>query len=111
MANRGYPEHKALARVDLFNLYKAFIVFIVVLISILAIRIIIVGNANTWVCENGQWIKHGNSEKPMPAIRCGKEINNFSDCLLAGNAVTESYSHQYRIKDKKIFTEYIGNEF
>ena len=90
--------------------YKALIVFILILISILAIRIIIGGDANTWICENGEWIKHGNPEKPMPTISCSSEINNFDDCVKAGNAVMESYPRQCRTKDGESFTEYIGNE-
>jgi len=90
--------------------YKALIIFVLILISILAIRIIVVSDANTWICENGQWIKHGNPEKPMPAISCGEEIKNFNDCVSAGNAVMESYPRQCKTKDGKKFTEYIGNE-
>jgi len=90
--------------------YKVIIVFILVLISILAIRIIIGGEKDTWLCEDGAWIKHGNPEKPMPTIGCGQEIASFEDCVNVGNAVMESYPRQCKTKDGKTFVEYIGNE-
>jgi len=90
--------------------YKALIIFVLILISILAIRIIIGGDEDTWICENGQWIKHGNPEKPMPTVECGQEIAGFDDCVAAGNVILESYPRQCKTKDGKMFAEDIGNE-
>lgn len=29
------------------------------------------GNEDTWLCEKGQWVKHGNPSDEMPAKECG----------------------------------------
>jgi putative hemolysin len=28
---------------------------------------------DTWICENDQWVKHGNPENPIPQSGCGKQ--------------------------------------
>ena len=53
----------------------------IVLITLIAIILIATGiifylkfsTENTWLCQNGQWIKHGNPSSPMPDSGC--EIN------------------------------------
>lgn len=41
----------------------------------LAIRFIIGGPEDTWICDDGQWVKHGNPRDPMPTKGCGEELN------------------------------------
>lgn len=31
------------------------------------------GDEDAWVCQNGEWVKHGNPEVPMPLSGCGEE--------------------------------------
>lgn len=31
------------------------------------------GGEDTWICSNGQWVKHGKPSKPMPQTGCGEE--------------------------------------
>jgi hypothetical protein len=31
----------------------------------------IVSGEDTWLCQNGQWVKHGNPSAPMPLGKCG----------------------------------------
>lgn len=31
-----------------------------------------------WICEDGQWVKHGNPESPMPQSGCGDEEVSFN---------------------------------
>ncbi len=31
------------------------------------------GDEDTWICENGSWIRHGNPSDPMPISGCGSK--------------------------------------
>jgi len=43
------------------------------------------GKEDTWLCEQGVWVRHGNPSTPMPSSGCGTEIEkaleptNFSE--------------------------------
>ncbi|MDD4989709.1 MAG: hypothetical protein PHW31_00125 [Candidatus Pacebacteria bacterium] len=28
------------------------------------------GSEDTWICSNGQWVKHGNPSAPVPNVSC-----------------------------------------
>ncbi len=32
------------------------------------------GDEDTWLCQNGQWVKHGNPSAPMPTSGCGNPV-------------------------------------
>lgn len=32
------------------------------------------GDEDTWLCQNGQWVKHGNPSAPMPTSGCGTPV-------------------------------------
>ncbi len=52
---------------------KIIIILIVIVIILLAgtALILLRGDEDTWLCNNGQWVKHGNPSAPMPpASRC-----------------------------------------
>jgi hypothetical protein len=89
---------------------KKTIFIIISIIVIVTVFIIIRGERNTWVCVDGEWIKHGMPSKPKPENGCGKEIQNFDDCLEAGYVIMESYPRRCRTESGKIFIENIGNE-
>jgi len=36
---------------------------------------VIGGPEDSWICDNGQWIKHGNPRAPMPTGGCGEDLN------------------------------------
>lgn len=35
------------------------------------------GSEDTWICQNGMWIKHGNPNNPIPQSGCGIELPNL----------------------------------
>jgi len=41
------------------------------LIGILIARFILGGPGDSWKCENGAWMKHGNPRGAMPTTGCG----------------------------------------
>lgn len=47
---------------------------------ILALLVVIVrffgGDEDTWICDDGQWVKHGNPSASMPDSGCGDETKN-----------------------------------
>lgn len=48
------------------KILAAIIIIIVVVVAILLIR----GEEDTWLCDNGQWVKHGYPSAPMPTEPC-----------------------------------------
>ncbi len=52
---------------------KKITVIILILLVAAVLALLLRGDEDTWICEKGQWIKHGNPTKPMPAEPCGEE--------------------------------------
>ncbi len=82
---------------------------------------------DTWLCENGQWVKHGSPSADKPSEPCLSSeansnsltnqttnidtvINSYEDCVVAGNPVMESYPPKCSTGSGKTFTQNIGNE-
>ncbi|HLN18608.1 MAG TPA: GerMN domain-containing protein [Patescibacteria group bacterium] len=60
------------------------------------------GNEDGWICENGQWAKHGNPNSPMPTTTCeGQEAKSNSE--KESNNITSPKDNP---DDKKIFIRY-----
>lgn len=91
---------------------RKFFLIVLIIGVIIFVWALIRGPEDAWICENGQWVKHGVPWAPMPTEPCGqeKEITNFEECILAGYPVLESYPRQCRTPDNKAFAEDIGNE-
>lgn len=88
---------------------KIIIAFAIIVLFILTL-FFLRGSEDTWLCQDGQWIKHGNPRVPRRASGCGeKEISNFDECVKAGYPVLESYPRQCQAPDSETFTEEIGN--
>ncbi|OGG11565.1 hypothetical protein A2Z00_05010 [Candidatus Gottesmanbacteria bacterium RBG_13_45_10] len=51
-----------------------FLILLVGLAGIFALfiaRFLFGGNEDDWICDNNQWVKHGNPKDPMPQTGCG----------------------------------------
>ena len=92
------------------QLRNIILVIVFVLAAVFVLRFVIGGDEDNWLCENNQWVKHGNPTAAMPATGCGPVIDNFDDCVAAGNIVMEIYPEQCRTADGRTFTKNIGNE-
>jgi len=55
------------------SILKIIILLIIIACIILGIRFIIGGGEDTWICRDGQWVKHGNPKNSMPNEPCGIE--------------------------------------
>lgn len=51
-------------------LWKIFLTLLIVGIFWIAVRFIIGGSEDDWICVDGQWVKHGAPSAPMPAQPC-----------------------------------------
>ncbi|MFH0892590.1 MAG: GerMN domain-containing protein [Candidatus Falkowbacteria bacterium] len=61
---------------------------------------------DSWICSDGQWVKHGQPDGEKPMTPCGEApITNFTDCAAAGFPIMESYPRQCRTDNGKTFTE------
>ena len=49
---------------------KKIILLAVLVIAIGAVLILLRGDEDNWICQNSQWVKHGNPSKPMPTTLC-----------------------------------------
>lgn len=48
-------------------------VLVLIFVAIVAIRFFLGGDEDTWICQNGVWVKHGNPSQPMPETGCGEQ--------------------------------------
>ena len=59
---------------------KKILIILIVLVVLagvwLVLRFIIGGPEDTWICVEGEWIKHGAPSAPMPTEPCGESKNN-----------------------------------
>lgn len=52
---------------------KLLILFIFLLASFLLLaRLLVGGGEDTWICVEGEWVKHGVPSAPKPEGGCGK---------------------------------------
>ncbi len=51
-----------------------FIIVAALIALVLFVRFGLGGNEDTWLCDNGQWVRHGNPSAPMPATSCGRSV-------------------------------------
>jgi len=59
------------------NIKKGWIILAVVAVvcsAVLAVRFL--SGEDTWICKNGEWIKHGNPKAEKPVKGCGENSNN-----------------------------------
>src|SRR4030042_6707123 len=53
---------------------KVLLILTLLVVCLFVARFILGGNEDTWICENGQWVKHGNPSAPKPGGSCGEII-------------------------------------
>lgn len=71
---------------------KNYLFFIIILILFISTLLWwrFSGPEDTWICENGTWIKHGNPETPQPVTGCGEEANNIVNDIVIMSPTPES---------------------
>jgi len=51
---------------------------VVGILGLFAARFLLGGNEDTWICTDGQWVKHGNPSVPMPQTGCGEVKDSWT---------------------------------
>ncbi len=54
---------------------KTLIIIAIVIVAVLFIRFVIGGDEDTWICKNGEWVKHGNPSAAKPTTECSRADN------------------------------------
>ena len=72
---------------------KKFFVPLLIVIAIgfaglLAARLFLGGDEDTWICTNGTWVQHGKPSVPKPTTGCGEKVNNKQIFNEAGLSLT-----------------------
>ena len=49
---------------------RILVAVVILLLAVIAIRLI--SGEDNWVCQNGEWVKHGNPSSPQPTGTCGQ---------------------------------------
>jgi len=52
--------------------YYLIIIFIVLVLLGVVIGARVISGEDDWICQNGEWTKHGNPAAPKPQISCEK---------------------------------------
>ncbi len=53
------------------KLSKILLLILVIIFVVFAIRFIIGGSEDDWICSDGEWVKHGVPSAPKPETGCG----------------------------------------
>jgi hypothetical protein len=54
-------------------------VLVVILLAAVGALLFLRGGENGWLCQNGQWVKHGRPADSMPQTPCGAQISSAND--------------------------------
>lgn len=74
-------------------------VFFLILGILLVARFVLGGKEDTWICRNGEWVKHGNPVEPMPIIPCEKEGQSIEDVRPTGEYVKVSFEESQTVAE------------
>lgn len=86
-------------------------IVVVLLAAVFCLRFILGGPEDTWLCQNGQWIRHGRPAAPQPSANCSdKSPVDFNECAAAGFPIMESYPRQCRDGEGNVLIEELGNQ-
>lgn len=66
------------------NVWIAVVVVVVALGAVLGVRLFS-GDEDTWLCEDGAWVKHGNPTAEMPTSGCGDVTQTTTDSTAIAN--------------------------
>ncbi|MEK7653201.1 MAG: DUF333 domain-containing protein [Patescibacteria group bacterium] len=44
---------------------------VIIILAVIVGLVFLRGEEDTWLCQNGEWVKHGNPVSPMPITGCG----------------------------------------
>ncbi len=66
--------------------YRIFLVALFVVGGVVAVRFLWGGDEDIWLCEKGEWVKHGSPTTPEPVFDCGVPVGNADSNSNSTNA-------------------------
>lgn len=74
---------------------KTWLIIIIVLVAIGGFLILarLLTGEDSWICDNGQWVKHGAPSSPMPSKPCGSQNTNTAQ-LNANTNTSQANANQ-----------------
>ncbi|MBU0612278.1 hypothetical protein KKA39_00920 [Patescibacteria group bacterium] len=73
---------------------KIFVTAIVIILVILGMRFL--SREDNWICQDGQWVKHGNPSSPIPETGCG---DGADDRVVSYSDLDEKKNIENYLKD------------
>jgi len=64
---------------------KSLVFLLILLIAWLFIRFVLGGPEDDWICDEGQWVQHGNPRKLKPVGSCGAKKATGEEQLVGGD--------------------------
>lgn len=58
------------------KIIRIIIILILLIVVWAIIRFVIGGSEDTWICVDGEWVKHGVPSAPMPTETCGNQVES-----------------------------------
>ena len=80
---------------------KKIIVAVILLVLAVGFILFLRGNENTWVCSNGDWVKHGNPSASKPTKPCvppAPTVNPNANIILESPKAGDTVGSQFVIK-------------
>jgi len=68
------------------SLLRVLLVIFILLVVWFLLRFVVGGPEDSWICDNGQWVRHGNPSAPMPKEVCGEANKEASAAGIANPA-------------------------
>jgi hypothetical protein len=65
--------------------------------AILLLRFTLGGNEDTWICQDGSWVKHGNPSQPQPVVPCEKNGQSIEEVGEESNFKKVSFEESQQI--------------
>jgi hypothetical protein len=78
-----HQERKQIKTISLYCFMRKIYIMLIALLAIfmLFVGIRIFSSEDTWICENGDWVRHGNPAASMPLELCEqRSCETDSDC-------------------------------
>jgi len=82
------------------KLAKVLGVLFVLVGAVLVLRFVLGGNEDTWICQDGAWIKHGNPSQPQPVIPCEKNGQAIEEIRPTGDYALVSFEESQKTADE-----------
>jgi hypothetical protein len=70
--------------------YLPIIIMSLIIVGLLGVIMVLkFGSEDSWICQNGQWIKHGHPSSSMPTTGCGIQANTNTQPSADNNLAPE----------------------